>query len=92
MLAIEMAGPLLVNDTSIGVLAAPFDVAGKVMDSGVKVVGTRPVPFTVIVCGLSGAPSVIVIVPVRAPVAEGVNVTEIVHVASPASDAPQLFV
>ena len=32
------------------------------------------------------------IVPVRAPLAEGVNVTDIVHVAPPASDAPQVLV
>src|SRR3954453_1353508 len=92
MLAMEMAGPLLVNDTSIGVLAAPFDVTENVMESDVSVVGTRPDPLNVIVCGLSGAPSVIVIAPVRAPVAEGANVTEMEHVAPPASAAPQLLV
>src|SRR3982751_1105238 len=32
------------------------------------------------------------IVPVRAPVAEGVNVTEMAHDAPPASAAPQLLV
>ena len=32
------------------------------------------------------------IVPVRAPLAEGVNVTDIVQVAPPASDAPQVLV
>ena len=34
----------------------------------------------------------IVIAPARAPLAEGVNVTEIVHEAPPASAAPQLLV
>src|SRR5947209_6949043 len=73
-------------------LRTPCTVAGNLMFAGVSVVGTTPVPLTVIVCGLSGALSMIVIMPVRPPVAEGMNVTEIVHDAPPASAAPQLLV
>src|SRR5947209_4642759 len=92
MPAIAIAGPLFVNNTSTGVLAVPWEVTGNAIETGVSVVGITPVPLSAMLCGLSGALSVIVIVPVRAPVAEGMNVTEIVHDAPPASAAPQLLV
>jgi hypothetical protein len=43
-------------------------------------------------CGLLGALSVTVTVPVRAPVAVGVKETLIAQVANAATDVPQLFV
>ena len=49
-----------------------------------KVTGTTPVPLNEIVCGLFEALSVTVNVPLLAPVAEGVNVTEIVQLVWPA--------
>jgi hypothetical protein len=53
---------------------------------------SSPVPLNAILCGLPTAPSVSVADAARAPPAVGVNVTVIVHVALPASDAPQVFV
>ena len=51
-----------------------------------------PFPVRLTVCGLFAALSVMVSVPVRLPVAEGVNVTEIVHDAFIAKLAPQFDV
>ena len=51
-----------------------------------------PVPVSGTVRGLPFALSVIVMVPVRAPVAVGVNVTLIVQVIPAGSDAPHVFV
>src|SRR5215472_658935 len=55
-------------------------------------VALRPVPLSEALSGLSGALSVIVRVPVRVPVAAGVNVTLIAQDAPAATDVPQLFV
>jgi hypothetical protein len=49
-----------------------------------------PVPFNDIVCGLLDALSVSVSVPVRAPVAVGVNFTLIVQLAPAATVLPQV--
>src|SRR4051812_8684842 len=93
ILAIDSdADPLFLSTRGIGALVSPSAVAGKVMGVGVTVVGTTAVQITFIRCGLFGALSVITIVPERAPVAKGVNVTEIAHDAPPASAAPQLLV
>src|SRR5215469_1771414 len=51
-----------------------------------------PVPVNPTVCGLPFALSLIVRVPVRVPVAEGVNVMLIAQEAPAATDVPQLFV
>src|SRR5207302_209391 len=83
---------LFLSTRGSGALVSPSAVAGKVMLVGVTVVGTTAVPLSLIVCGLFGALCVITIVPERAPVAKGVNVTEIAHDAPPASAAPQLLV
>src|SRR5947209_4616183 len=82
---------LVLSTRGIGALVSPSAVAAKVMLVGVSVVGTIAVPLSLIVCGLFGALSVITIVPERAPVAKGVNVTEIAHDAPPSSAAPQLL-
>jgi hypothetical protein len=50
------------------------------------------VPLKLIVCGLPAPDEVIVIAPVRAPAAVGVNVTVTVHVAFCANVALQVFV
>src|SRR5581483_7284702 len=54
--------------------------------------GARPVPVRVKICGLPGASSTTVTLPVRLPPAVGVNVIVIVQLAPTASEAPQLFV
>lgn len=51
-----------------------------------------PVPLRVTVCGEPVAVSEIVSVPVRAPIAVGVNLTEIAQLAPAATDDPQVFV
>src|SRR5215831_10088842 len=51
-----------------------------------------PVPVKPTVCGLPLALSLIVRVPVRVPIAEGVNVMLIAQEAPAATDVPQLFV
>ena len=84
--------PLFLSVTGTGALTIPCTVAGKAMFVGVSVVGTTPVPASVIVCGLFAALSLIVIVPERTPMEDGVNVIEIVHVAPDATDGPQVFV
>lgn len=52
---------------------------------GDKPTAITPVPVNCAVCGELGASSMIVSVPVRAPSAVGVKVTEIVHVSFAAS-------
>ena len=51
-----------------------------------------PVPLSVTVWGDVGSASVMVRVPVRVPVAWGVNVTVIVQLVPPAIEAPQVLV
>jgi hypothetical protein len=53
---------------------------------------TNPVPVRLIVCGLPGALSVTVIVPVLVPDCVGVKVTLIVQVAPTPTEPPQVFV
>jgi hypothetical protein len=53
---------------------------------------TEPVPVKLIVWGLPTALSVMVITPVRVPVAVGVKVTLIVQFAAAASEAPHVVV
>ena len=58
----------------------------------VSVVAPWPVPVRLMVCGLFEPLSVIVTVPVWVPVAVGVKVTVIVHLAAAAKELPQLLV
>ncbi len=53
--------------------------------------GTAPVPLSETLCGLPAASSLIVIEPLRAPVAVGRNVTLTVQLVPAASELPQLF-
>ncbi len=54
--------------------------------------GALPVPVKDTVCGLPLASSVIVMAPVRVPVAVGVKVTLIVQLAPAATELPQMLV
>ena len=63
-----------------------------VTEAGAVTVKSDPVPVSGTVRGLPLALSVTVMVPVRAPVAVGVNVTLIVQVIPAGSDAPHVFV
>jgi len=61
-------------------------------EAGAVSVKSDPVPVSGTVRGLPLALSVTVMVPVRAPIAVGVNVTLIVQVIPAGSDAPHVFV
>src|SRR6266852_8238343 len=64
------------------------------VDASVVITGpaaAAPVPLEVSMCGLPGALSVIVTVPVRVPVAVGVKVTLIVQLALAAKEVPQVL-
>jgi hypothetical protein len=75
-----------------GRLTVPTVCAGYVALLGVNVTGAMPVPESGTVCGLFAALSVIVMLPVRAPVWVGVKVTLIMQFAPTAKVAPQGFV
>ena len=82
--------PLAVRVTVVVVLlpGATGDGVGTVMATAGA--GT-PVPLNEMTCGLSGASSVTVMVPVRCPVVVGVKTTEISHVL-PTSKKSRLVV
>src|SRR5579859_5520683 len=88
------AVPLLVSVTLRGVHVWFTCVSGSVSEVAERVscAVDPPVPLNVTVCGLPGAPSVKVSVPVTAPVAVGVKITLTVHVPPGPSVAGQLLV
>lgn len=94
---VEIVMPVRATDcllAKVNVLAAlvvPTVCDGKVKLVGVNVAWAVPVPVSGTVCGLLFALSVIVIAPVRVPVAVGVKVTLILQFAPAASVAPQGF-
>jgi hypothetical protein len=67
--------PLFANLKVLAALVPPTAVAGKVALAGVSVISVAPVPVSETVCGLFGALSVTVTVPVRVPVWVGLKVT-----------------
>ena len=62
-------------------LVVPISWLAKVRLAGDKLTGAVPVPLNVVVCGEFEALSLTVRVPVRAPNAVGVNVTEILQLS-----------
>jgi hypothetical protein len=85
--------PLLVKVTGCGALLDPTTCAANVKEVADKLFAGAPaVPLNEIVCGLLGAESVKTIVPVRLPVAVGVNVTCTVQVPPFAATVLQLLV
>jgi hypothetical protein len=93
MLVILNAVPWeLVSVTLCAALVVPTFWLLKVSEVGERLGSAVPVPERLAVCGLFVALSVTVNVPLRAPVAVGVNVTLIVQLAPAATLAPQLFV
>ncbi len=96
LLIVSGAVPLLVSVTACAALVLPTCWLPKLRLVGERVtagaVGATPVPVRLTLCGLPAALSVIDTVPVRVPVAVGVNVTLIVQLAAAATDAPQVFV
>src|SRR5882762_441666 len=87
--------PLLVRVTVCAVAATPTLVVLNVKLAGLKPTvgeGAEPVPLRLIVCGLAGALSVMLIEAVRLPAAPGVKVTLMVQLAPAATELPQLSV
>ena len=70
---------LLVKVNVFAGLVLPTTCAGYVALAGVNAAGRIPAPDSVTVCGLLLALSLTLSVPVLVPVADGVNVTLIVH-------------
>ena len=95
---VSPAVPELVSVTVCGALAVPsvceanVRLLGESITAGDVITGTAPVPLNVTVWGDPLALSVIVSIPVRAPTAVGVKVTEIVHLAPAATLIPQVSV
>ena len=84
-------GPILVTVIACGWLAVPLVRVPKFRLVGEKLI-TVPVPVSAAVCGLFGALSVTVSVPVMAPALVGVNTTLMVQVPAAARLVGQLLV
>jgi hypothetical protein len=78
--------------TILAALVDPTLSLPKARVVGARVTGAKPVPVRLTVCGEFDAESVTEMLPVKAPVADGVNVASIVQVAPPASVEVQLLV
>jgi len=79
---------------NVKVVDWPEAVVIKLEDADIEkspILLEEPVPVRLRVCGLAPALSVMLIMPVRVPVAVGLNVTLIVQLAPAASDPPQLL-
>jgi hypothetical protein len=88
-----LALPVLVNRTACAELEVPTVCSAKVKELTDKVFAGAPaVPLRESVCGLLGAESVTMIVPILLPVEVGVNVTTTVQVPTLAASVAQLLV
>jgi hypothetical protein len=81
---------VLVNGNVFAALVVPTFCLAYVTLSGVKVVGSTPVPYSHSICGLLGALSIKLTVPVTFPNSTGLKVTLTLHVLPAASVAPQV--
>jgi hypothetical protein len=91
---LRAAVPVLDKVTVWAALVLPAAWPVKVSEDGLsEAAGIRatPVPLRAAVCGDPDALSVTVSVPVRAPAAVGVKVTEIVQLPLAATDVPQVL-
>jgi hypothetical protein len=91
---VNVVPPVLVSVTVFALLTVPTNwlenvrlVADKLTAGAVT-----PVPVRPMLCGLPDALSAIATVPVRVPLAVGLNVTLIVQFPPAATEPPQLFV
>ena len=80
---------LLVSVTVLDALVVPTPCAVNVKLVGDSDAGISPVPETPMICGLPGPEVAMATDPFTAPVAEGVKVTDSVHLADVASAPPQ---
>ena len=83
---LRVALPLLVKVTGSAGLAEPTRRLLKIKLTGESVIAgaVMPIPVRETICGLPTALSVMVMVPLRVPIAAGVKVTRIVQLARPA--------
>lgn len=87
--------PVLLIVMLCGALVVPTVCAAKVNAVGemlTDTVGVVPVPLKLAVCGLLRALSFTVSVPLRLPVAVGLNVTLMVQLPRAATEVPQVLV
>lgn len=92
LLTVNGMFPVLVSITAWPALELPTVWAGKVKLPGETVTPEAAlVPFRTIACGLLGAPSVMVMLPIRAPVAVGVKVMLTAQAVCTARLVPQVL-
>ena len=87
--------PVLVRMIVCAALAVPTPWLGKVKLAGARLTAgsaTTPVPRRMTICGLAGASSEMLSVPLRVPLPVGVKETLIVQLLPTATLVPQLFV
>jgi hypothetical protein len=92
---VSVAFPVLVSVTGWVPLAVPTGWLGKVTLAGVRLTvgpAAPPVPLRVTICGLPGALSEMLSVPLRVPLPVGIRITLIVQLLPAATLVPQLFV
>jgi hypothetical protein len=88
-----LALPVLVSVTTCAALEEPTACSANVSEVADKVFAGAPaLPLSQSVCGLLGAESVTMIVPVRLPTEVGVNVTSTVQLPVLAANIVQLLV
>src|SRR5581483_2175306 len=93
LVMLKEAVPVFLRVTGRAELVVPSPWAGNVKLVADKLTaGAVPVPVRPIDCGLPVALSLMVTVPVRAPVAAGAKVTLIVQLAPAATELPQVWV
>jgi hypothetical protein len=91
VMPVKATACLLVRVNTFAAVVVPTVVDAKARLAGVNVAWAMPVPVRGTDCGLLFALSVIVIAPVRVPVAVGVKFTSILQFLPAASVAPQGF-
>src|SRR5947209_4698591 len=94
-IAVPLAGVAMATKFTGEETVAPFSGAQTTTpgdEGAAHALLLLPVPLSETVCGLPLAESVTVIAPVRVPVVEGVNVTEMLQLAPALNELGQAFV
>jgi hypothetical protein len=90
---VNVVPPVLVSVTVFALLTVPTNWLENVRLVAAKLTAgaATPVPLRLMLCGLPDALSVIVIVPVRVPLAVGVNVMLMLQLPPAGSELPHVF-
>ena len=92
LLMLSTAPPVLLRVTVLAVLVVPTPCEPKFHDVGLAtLVLPWPVPVSAMLCGLPGALLAIVMLPLRVPIALGVNVMSSVQLPPKTRPLPQLW-